>query len=85
MKNGSIRAMQRAGEKREPLYTMTEIADKLGVNRFTISALSRVYGAMRPEFSGAHTCHGKPHFKLSVARSWWNSLPEDVRERALLR
>ena len=85
MKNGSIKAMRRASEKREPLYTMTEIAERLCVNRFTISALSRVYGAMRPEFTGAHTCHGRPHFKLSVARSWWNSLPEDVRERALLR
>ena len=75
--------MQRSSERREPLYTMTEIAEKLGVTRYAISSMSRMYGAIQPEFIGAHAHHRRPQFKFSAAKKWWDSIPQDARDRAL--
>lgn len=66
---------------REPLYLMEEICEKLGVTRFWVSAMAKTYGAIKPEFSRGNSAHGKPYFKLSVARQWFESIPADVRAK----
>ena len=85
MKAGSIKYMRRADVKREPLYNMTEIAERLGVNRFSISALSRAYGAIKPEFDRSSNHQRKAQFRLSAAMRWWESIPTEVRNKALLK
>lgn len=85
MKVSSMKSMRRADVKREPLYSMTEIAERLSVNRFSISALSRTYGAIKPEFDRTNSHHRKPQYRLSVAKQWWESIPTEVRDKTLQR
>lgn len=85
MRISSMKSMRRADTKREPLYSMTEIAERLGVNRFSISALSRTYGAIKPEFDRTNSRHRKPQYRLSVAKQWWESIPTEVRDKTLQR
>jgi len=61
-----------AGPPREPLYTMTEIADKLGVKmpRLRSLLLRRVDGAPKPRMrSGIHRNY-VGLYKLSEFKTW---------------
>lgn len=78
--------MRRASGVREPLYTMEEVAEKLGVNRWAISALSPRYGKPEPEFDGGiSSVTNKSRYRMSVARAWWEKIPQDVRDGMIER
>ena len=85
MNYASLVNYRRSSAKREPLYTMEEISEKLGISRQQIVALGKHYGHMTHEFernNNSGTGQSRK-FKMSVARAWFAALPVDVREKSL--
>lgn len=85
MNYSSLVNYRRSSAKREPLYTMEEISEKLGISRQQIVALGKHYGHMAHEFernNNSGTGQSRK-FKMSVAKAWWAGLPEESRKKAL--
>lgn len=78
--------MRRATSVREPLYSMEEFSEKLGISHRAVSAISKTYGAPKPEFDGGiSSVTRKSRYRMSVVREWWNSIPNETRERMVKR
>ena len=76
---------RRSSVKREPLYTMEEVSEKLGISRQQIVALGKHYGHMAHEFerNNNNGTGQSRKFKMSVAKAWFSALPQEAREKAL--
>ncbi len=72
-------SMSRSAGQREPLYHMTEICEKLGITAPWVNAMSKRYGAIKPEFGRSSGVCGKAYFRTSVVRAWLKSIqPESL-------
>lgn len=71
--------LARPSHPREPLYTLTEIADRLGTTMLHVRALMASHPGLKAWHAKGSVARSNL-YRLSDAKRWWASLPEDKRK-----
>ena len=68
--------------QREPLYTFTEIAERLGTTTQRLRGLGMNHQGLTSVKStpgGMQVRPDRPKFRLSTARAWWAAIPPHLK------
>ena len=78
------RAQRAATNPGEPLYSVSEIADRLGIEEATLRSLLCHFPGLKYWRKGSSSSSALHHhmYRLSDARLWWATVPEKSREKA---
>jgi hypothetical protein len=79
MKSNAMKLLVlKRGVKREPLKSLREMADDLGVAFGTLKNYMRYHGGPQPEFEGKGNLSSKQnYYQPSEMRKWWHQLQDE--------
>lgn len=70
-----------SNNKRKPLRSTTELAEEFGVSVKRLSGVLGGYDGPKAILKNRNASFGNAWFDPVEMRTWWNSLPVEVRER----